>query len=274
MSSSPYSSKPSSKTPSKPGKALRLNRFLAECGLGSRRRVEELVLDGRILVNGEVCRDLSCQVNPQADEVALKGKGVLSLPTEQQYLMLNKPRGYVVTARDEFRRQTIYDLLPERASKLRYAGRLDKDSEGLLLLTTDGELINRLSHPRYKVEKVYKATISRRLSKQELDSLRKGVQIEGGLTRQAGVFVKSSSESGMTLKFVITEGRKRQIRQMVEAVGAKVLTLKRLQFGTLHLRDLPAGRWRPLTQQEIRSLKSITGENKNENSTARPAQKR
>ena len=255
---------------------MRLNRFLAECGLGSRRRVEELVLDGRILVNGEVCRDLSCQVNPQADEVALKGKGVLSLPAEQQYLMLNKPRGYVVTARDEFKRQTIYDLLPERASKLRYAGRLDKDSEGLLLLTTDGELINRLSHPRYKVEKVYKATISRRLSKQELDSLRKGVQIEGGLTRQAGVFVKSSSESGMTLKFVITEGRKRQIRQMVEAVGGKVKGLKRLQFGPLMLKNLATGAWRPLNPIELKALRYICDKGKklHEDRPHRPAQKR
>lgn len=256
-SSSRISSKPSSKTASKPGEGIRLNRFLAECGVCSRREADRHISEGAVKVNGEVCADLSTRILPGRDRVEFQGKE-LNRAEERIYLMLNKPRGYVVTRSDEFSRQTIYDLIPAGASQLRYAGRLDKNSEGLLLLTNDGELINRLTHPARKVEKVYRVQVSRRLSKAELDSLRGGVRIEGGMTHSAGVFVKTTSEAGMTLKMVITEGRKRQIRQMVEAVGAKVISLKRLQFGTLMLKDLPAGRWRPLTPGEIHGLKQLT----------------
>ncbi len=172
--------------------------------------------------------------------------------------MLNKPAGYVVTRSDELSRETVYALLPAQAAQLRYAGRLDKGSEGLLLFTNDGDLINRLTHPTRKVEKVYRVQIDRRLSKNDLQSLRQGVNIEGGRTLPAGVFVKSSRENGMTLKLVIREGRKRQIRQMLTAVGAKVLHLKRLQFGPLALKDLPPGRWRYLTPGELRALRQAT----------------
>ncbi len=256
MNSSTSSSKPSSKTASKPGDAVRLNRWLAECGVCSRRDADALIRGGEVRVNGELCTDLSRRIDPAADEVEHRGKA-LRRSSQRVYLMLNKPSGYVVSRRDEFARHTIYDLLPDSAANLSYAGRLDKNSEGLLLLTNDGELINGLTHPSRKVEKVYRAQINRRLNRQELDALRAGVSIEGGVTQSAGVFVKSSTESGMTLKIVITEGRKRQIRQMIEAVGARVLSLKRLQFGTLALKDLPPGRWRPLTPAEIRGLKYL-----------------
>jgi 23S rRNA pseudouridine2605 synthase len=216
-----------------------------------------LIRRGEVLVNGEVCTDLGRRIDPERDRVTHKG-AKLEPSGKKTYLMLNKPRGYVVTRSDEYERQTIYGLLPEDAGNLRYAGRLDKNSEGLLLMTNDGEMINKLTHPSHKVEKVYKVDINRNLGKRELDSLRKGVQIEGGQTQPAGVFVKSSTENSMTLKMVITEGRKRQIRQMVEAVGARVTHLKRLQFGPLVLKDLPVGRWRYLTPGEIRSLKAQT----------------
>lgn len=257
MSSSRSSLKTSSKTASKPGEGIRLNRWLAECGICSRRDADELIRKGEVRVNGELCNDLSRRIDPARDTVEHKGKKLERSP-ERVYLMLNKPRGYVVTRSDEFDRLTIYSLLPENASNLRYAGRLDKNSEGLLLLTNDGEMINKLTHPTHKVEKVYRVEINRRLGKKELDALRGGVRIEGGLTHSAGVYVKNSTEHGMTLKIVITEGRKRQIRQMVEAVGAKVLHLRRLQFGPLQLKDLPLGRWRPLTQAELRALKYVT----------------
>ncbi|MBW6513860.1 MAG: rRNA pseudouridine synthase [Candidatus Syntrophosphaera sp.] len=257
MNSSRSSSGTSSKTASKPGEGVRLNRWLAECGVCSRREADELIRRGEVRVNGEACADLSRRIDPAQDTVEHKGKK-LERAQERTYLLLNKPRGYVVSRSDEFERQTIYALLPESAANLRYAGRLDKNSEGLLLLTNDGDMINRLTHPTHKVEKVYRVEINRRLGKKELDALRAGVRIEGGITHSAGVYVKSSTESGMTLKLVITEGRKRQIRQMVEAVGAKVLRLKRLQFGPLLLKDLPTGRWRLLTAAELRALKFIT----------------
>lgn len=255
--SSTKSSKTSSKTASKSGEGVRLNRWLAECGICSRRDADELIRTGQVRVNGEVCTDLSQRIVSGKDEVSYGSKS-LQRTGEKVYLMLNKPRGYVVTKADEFDRQTIYSLLPDSAANLSYAGRLDKNSEGLLLLTNDGELINGLTHPTHKIEKVYKVQINRRLSKNELDALRNGVRIEGGMTHSAGVYVKSSTETGMILKVVLTEGRKRQIRQMVESVGAKVLHLRRLQFGSLLLKDLPLGRWRPLTPAEVRGLKYLT----------------
>ncbi|MCB5224783.1 MAG: pseudouridine synthase [Candidatus Cloacimonadaceae bacterium] len=260
MNSSRGSSTPSSKTASKPGEGIRLNRWLAQSGVCSRRDADELIRSGEVRVNGEICTDLSCRVDPEKDQVSLRGEE-LQPQTEMVYLMLNKPRGVLVTRADEFGRDTIYALLPQGAHNLRYAGRLDKGSEGLLLMTNDGELINALTHPKRGVEKVYRVEINRVLNKKELGDLRRGVPIEGGLTRPAGVFVKSQTEGGMTLKIVITEGRKRQIRQMLEAVGARVKRLKRLQFGTLQLKDLPEGRWRHLTPTELRSLKKLV-ENK------------
>ncbi|PKN72918.1 MAG: ribosomal large subunit pseudouridine synthase B [Candidatus Cloacimonetes bacterium HGW-Cloacimonetes-3] len=253
MSSSPSYTKPSSKTASKAGDPVRLNRFLADCGLGSRRKVEELITAGRVKLNGEVCTDLATQIDPANDDLQLDGKDI-SAKKQKMYLMLNKPRGYVVTQSDEMGRQTVYSLLPENAQNLAYAGRLDKNSEGLLLFTNDTALINLLTHPNYKVEKVYKVDIDRPLRKRELDKLRNGIEIEGGITHKAGVFVKEEDEKTMSLKMVITEGRKRQIRQMIEAVGAKVRRLRRMQFGPLKLKELPSGRWRPLDSGEVRAL--------------------
>ncbi len=253
MSSSSSYIKTSSRTVSKAGEEVRLNRYLADCGLGSRRKVEELITAGRVKLNGEVCTDLSMRVNPDKDELHLDNK-LLSARKQKMYIVLNKPRGYVVTQSDEMGRQTVYSLLPDYAQNLAYAGRLDKNSEGLLLFTNDTSLINLLTHPNYKVEKVYKVDIDRPLKKKELDVLRNGVEIEGGITQKAGVFVKEESETAMSLKMVITEGRKRQIRQMIEAVGAKVLRLRRMQFGPLKLKELPSGRWRNLEAGEVRAL--------------------
>ncbi|MDZ4182073.1 MAG: pseudouridine synthase, partial [Candidatus Cloacimonadaceae bacterium] len=140
MNSSAHSSKPSSKTASKTGSALRINRFLADAGLGSRRKVEELITSGKIRLNGEVCMDLSAMIDPAKDEVSYEGKP-LSAKKQMMYLILNKPRGYIVSQHDELKRNTVYELLPETARNLSYAGRLDKNSEGLLLFTNDGDLI-------------------------------------------------------------------------------------------------------------------------------------
>lgn len=258
MKSSQTSSKPLSKTASKPGKEIRLNRFLASCSLGSRRKVEELILAGKISINGAVCTDLAIQVNPERDEIRYENK-VLQGAEEAIYLILNKPLGYVVSRKDEYDRKTVYDLLPERYVNLPYAGRLDKNSEGLLLFTNDGILIKQLTHPSHKVEKTYRVVIDKKLNRSELQKLRTGVEIEGGLTHSAGVYVKSDTEKSMNLKLVITEGRKRQIRQMIEAVGAKVISLRRLQFGPIQLKDLPVGRWRPLFPGEINALYKETG---------------
>ncbi len=256
MSSSKTSLKPSSKTVSNAGEGIRLNRFLASKGFGSRRKADELIQGGRVSLNGQLCLDLGTKIDPNKDHVSVDGE---SLQTQEKllYLILNKPKGYVVTHSDEKQRATIYELLPPEAQNMNYAGRLDKNSEGLLLLTNDGELINRLTHPSFKVEKVYKAVVSPPLSRKSIQMLRAGVPIQGGESLPAGVYVKEEKERSMVLKLVIREGRKRQIRQMIEAVGSRVMNLKRLQFGPLLLKNLPLGHWRPLTPSEIKSLKSI-----------------
>ncbi|PKN80871.1 MAG: ribosomal large subunit pseudouridine synthase B [Candidatus Cloacimonetes bacterium HGW-Cloacimonetes-1] len=238
----------------KPGKQIRLNKYLADSGLGSRRKVEQLILAGRITINGEVCVDLAMQVDSSHDLVEYEGETVKP-DTKMLYIAFNKPRGYIVTQHDEHDRKTIYSLLPDLAQKCNYAGRLDKNSEGLLLITNDGDLINKLTHPKSKVEKVYKVDISPRLNGYQLEQLRRGVEIDGGKTYPAGVFVKKDADNKMTLKMVITEGKKRQIRLMIETVGAKVHNLKRLQFGPLKLGKLEPGMWRPLTVYEVRDLK-------------------
>ena len=252
-SSSPNSTEPSSKTVSRAGKTIRLNRYLADCGLGSRRKVEEFITSGRISVNGVIVKDLSTQIFSGKDTVTLDGK-IVQPELKKVYLILNKPRGYVVTRSDELGRKTVYSLLPQQAKELSYAGRLDKDSEGLLLFTNDTILINMLTHHKNKVEKVYRVDINRSLTNRELNILRNGVEIEGGKTLPAGVFVKAQNIEGMSLKIIISEGRKRQIRQMIEAVDAQVTYLKRLQFGPIKLKKLPVGSWRFLDSAEIQSL--------------------
>lgn len=253
MKSSQTSSKTSSKPVSKPGKSIRLNRFLADCGLGSRRKVESLITDGMISINGSICRDLSRTVDPEADRVEYAGKS-LKAATEKIYIIINKPMGYVVSQKDEYDRKTVYSLLPDKFANLPYAGRLDKNSEGLLLLSNDGELIKRLTHPSHKVEKVYRVWVEPKLKRSAILALRDGVEIEGGKTQSAQVFVKSENEDSMLLKITITEGRKRQVRHMIEAVGGKVKSLRRVQFGPIILGDLPLGRWRPLLIPEVRAL--------------------
>lgn len=232
---------------------MRLNKYLAKCGLGSRRKVEELILDGVIIINGEKCRDLAYTVDVENDEIRYLGKK-LKLPESDFYLILNKPSGYVVSQSDEFRRNTVYDLLPANFKSLPYAGRLDKASEGLLLFSSDGELIRRLTHPSFKIEKTYKLRVAPPLRKAQIESLRSGVEIEGRMSLPAKVYVKSKSDESMELRIIITEGRKRQIRNMITAVGSSVKNLRRVQFGTIKLDDLPVGRWRPLLDEEVRAL--------------------
>lgn len=262
MKSSQTSSSKLSKTPSKLGKELRLNRFLADCGLGSRRKTEELILSGKVMVNGQICTELSKTIDVEKDEVSYEGK-VIKPSEEKLYLILNKPAGYVVSQKDEYDRKTVYELLPDEYRNLPYAGRLDKNSEGLLLFSNDGDMINKLTHPKNMVEKVYRVSIEPPLKRKEIQALRDGVMIEGGITQRAKVYVKSQTDEGMTLRIIIYEGRKRQIRQMIEAVGAKVISLRRVQFGPLILKDLPKGRWRPLLPAEIHFLRKVINQKEN-----------
>ncbi|HPT70950.1 MAG TPA: pseudouridine synthase [Candidatus Cloacimonadota bacterium] len=247
---------------------MRINQFLAKSNLGSRRHVEELILQGKITVNGKVCKELATVIAPEKDVVQFNGKTV-EISQELIYIMLNKPFDYVVTKSDEFGRKTVYALLPDFARNLNPVGRLDMDSEGLLILTNDGFMANQMMHPKFKLEKTYKVEVQGIVNRESLERLRSGVEIEGTKTQSARVFVKSRSGDKSVLRITIREGKKRQIRRMIETIGCKVLALKRLQIGDITLEKLPVGMWRYLTTYEIlslkRSLSSKSIENKKNN---------
>ena len=232
---------------------VRINKFLAQCNLGSRRSVEKLILDGKILVNGKVEMNLSLQIDPNMDVIKYEGKEIMP-QKENIYLMLNKPKKYLVSKKDDFDRKLIYDLLPDFGTNLFYIGRLDYMSEGLLLLTNDGDFAEKIIHPRYKLQKLYKVKIKGKISDDNVEKLRKGIMLNGKMTKPAIVFVNSVKNNTTTLKITIFEGRKRQIRYMLKSVGSEVLELKRLQIGNVKLNKLPLGMWRMLKPSEIISL--------------------
>jgi 23S rRNA pseudouridine2605 synthase len=239
-------------------RTLRINRYLSQCGLGSRRKVEALVLKGRIAVNMRVVNDLSRQVNPETDTVTLDGKALVPL-TRKYYFMINKPRG-CITTRDELEnRSIVMDLIPERFREAGVfpVGRLDRDTEGLLILTNDGDLAFRLTHPRFGIEKEYTVTLNRPLQDEDRTRLERGVVIEGKRTGRAKI--APMAESGETLRITIAEGKKRQIRIMFSIFNYRVKKLKRVRFGPLRLSHLPAGSYRTLRESEVKALRSATG---------------
>ncbi len=232
---------------------VRINKYLAQCNLGSRRSVEKLIIDRKVSVNDSIVVDLSLQIDPQVDIIKFEGKEVVP-KSENIYLMLNKPKKYLVSKKDDFDRRLIYDLLPDFGTNLFYIGRLDYMSEGLLLLTNDGDFAEKIIHPRYKLEKVYKVKIKGRITDANIEQLRTGIVLNGKKTKPAIVFVNNIKNNTTTLKITIFEGRKRQIRYMLKSVGSEVLDLKRLQIGNVKLNKLPLGMWRMLKPSEITSL--------------------
>ena len=234
---------------------MRINKFLAQAGLGSRRSCEQLVLESKIRVNGKIIKDLATDIDPQNDIVEYKNKK-LRLSSNKIYLMLNKPVGYLVTAADPFERQTVFDLLPEFKEHIFPIGRLDKNSEGLLLLSNDGNFAQKITHPSRKLPKTYLVKAKGRIYFRQLRDLREGVQLEDGKTIPAKVFIKSFNKAqNMTkLRMIIYEGRNRQIRRMLKAVGSSVIELKRVQIGEINIGKMPKGEWRYLKEKEVRSI--------------------
>ncbi|MBC8416448.1 MAG: rRNA pseudouridine synthase [Candidatus Cloacimonetes bacterium] len=232
---------------------VRLNKYLAQCNMGSRRSVEALISNRRIKINGITTTDLSTIVDEEKDVVEVDDK-ILKRTSEKIYLMQNKPPKYVVTKKDELNRSTVYDLLPDFGVNIFSIGRLDYMSEGLLLFTNDGDFSEKIIHPRYKLPKLYKVKVKGNMNTIQLEQLRKGVKISGKVTQPAIVHVKRRTSEVTILRMTIFEGRKRQIRYMLKAIGSEVLELKRLQIGNLKLGKLPPGMWRMLKPTEIRSL--------------------
>jgi len=234
---------------------MRINKFLAQAGLGSRRSCETLVLDGKIKVNGKIITDLATDVNPESDEIEYKNK-TLTLPQKDIYIMLNKPMGYIVTADDPYDRQTVFQLLPEFKAHVFAVGRLDKNSEGLLLLTSNGEFAQKITHPSSKLGKTYLVKAKGNIPLYKIKQLRNGIELKDGKTLPAKVFVKSynKSQDVTKLRMVIYEGRNQQIRRMLQAVGSSVIELKRVQIDSISLGKLPKGHWRFLKDKEIQSI--------------------
>ena len=234
---------------------MRLQKFLARAGVASRRGSENLMTAGRVRVNGQVVSELGSRVDPHTDTVTVDGREV-HLADSAVTLMLNKPAGYLTTMSDPFNRPTVADLVPvSRYPGLFPIGRLDFDTTGILLFSTDGELGNGLLHPRHHVDKSYTARVEGRIGLKQIQALREGVALEDGMTLPAEVELIKAHRSSSILRITIHEGRKRQVRRMCEFVGHPVLELNRCSFGPLSLGDLPQGSWRLLSNSEITSLR-------------------
>lgn len=238
--------------------AERLQKILARAGFGGRRTVEPLISAGRVTVNGSVAT-LGMRADPEVDRIAVDGAPLRLQTLTSVVIALHKPVGYVVTAADEQGRPTVYDLIPDAPRGLRYVGRLDIGTSGLLLLTTDGELAHRLTHPRYDVEKVYEAVVEGDVSETVMARLRAGVDLDDGRTAPARVERLPWHGDGTLLRLVIHEGRNRQVRRMCEAVGHRVRRLRRTAVGPIHLGALPSGAARALTASEEHALRTQVG---------------
>jgi 23S rRNA pseudouridine2605 synthase len=228
---------------------MRLNRFLALAGIASRRGAEEFIRNGRVTVNGVVCTDFSTQIS-SADHVKVEGRLVRAC--EYIYLLLNKPSDYLTTRSDENSRKSIYDLLPRNLPKLAHVGRLDKESEGLLLLTNDGDLAFRITHPKFKLEKEYLVTLDREFDPADAPKTKKGVYLAEGRARFDSV-VKVNRQQ---VRVILTQGLKRQVRRVLAALGYKVRRLQRVRIGPLTDQGLRSGEVRLLSQREVDLLTS------------------
>ncbi len=240
---------------------LRLQKYLADCGVASRRASEELIKAGRVKVNGEIVRQMGVIIDETVDEVLFDDKAVNPV-SRKIYVMLNKPVGYVSTVSDEKGRPTVVDLVSDIQDRLFPVGRLDYDTEGLILLTNDGELTYKITHPKNDISKTYVAEVSGNISMETINILRKGVIIDGYKTQPAEVEVVGATQYGTKIEITIHEGKNRQIRKMFEALGCTVKRLKRTKEAGLVLGHLPVGKWRKLSESEINMLKKIGTEAK------------
>jgi len=235
----------------------RLQKILSQAGVASRRASEQLMLDGRVTVNGTTVRSLGTKADAAHDDIRVDGRRI-RMAERHRYLLLNKPRGYLTTRSDPQRRPTVLDLLHGVREYVYPVGRLDSDSEGLLLLTNDGELANRLTHPRHGVSRVYEARVLGVPDAHDVDLLSRGVVIDGRRTAPATVRIRAAERDGTAASLVISlrEGRNRQVRRMCEAVGHPVSHLRRVAIGPIKDAKLKPGQWRELTAQEIERLRT------------------
>lgn len=234
----------------------RLQKIMAELGVASRRKCEELILQGKVKVNNQVITELGTKVDKQKARIEVEGKQLIHHITKV-YVLLNKPVGYITSAKDQFNRPTVLDLVSGLNERLFPVGRLDYDTEGLLILTNDGELTYKITHPSHNVCKTYTAKVRGRVSTKTVEAFREGIMVEDYKTAPAELEILKYVENDTFVNITIHEGRNRQVRKMCDAVGHKVLKLKRISIGELKLGDLKVGQWRNLTAEEVQYLYSL-----------------
>lgn len=232
---------------------MRLNRWIAQASELSRRAADGSILNGEVSVNGETVTKVGLVINPKEDRVSLRGK-ILRPPEEYKYLVFNKPRGYLVTKSDPQGRPTIWDLMGKLKLGLNAVGRLDFDSEGLIIITNDGDFLYRLTHPKHEVWKSYRVKVRGLPTHEAIKKLSNGIDLREGRTAPARVGIAKKEQGATWLDFEIREGRYRQIRRMCKSVGYPVIVLKRMSLGPIKLGKLPAGKWRDLSSRELREL--------------------
>lgn len=231
---------------------IRLQKMLADCGVASRRKSEELIEKGLVKINGRVAR-IGDKVNPHKDRVTVNGHKVVC-ESRNYYIMLHKPRGYITTMNDERDRKCVAELVKDVPARVYPVGRLDRDSEGLLIMTNDGEFANAVIHPSKHVQKTYRVTVRPGITEEQLVQINIGIEIDGRKTAPADAWVISREPGRVVLEIVLQEGRNRQIRKMCEKLGLEVARLKRTSIGSVKLGMLQPGKWRELTAEEIRKL--------------------
>ena len=237
---------------------VRLQKFLANQGICSRRKAEEYIKQGLVKVNGITITELGSKINPEEDEVTLKGKKVGIADIKKVYILLNKPIGYVTTTCDQFGRDTVLDLVKIK-KKLLPVGRLDMYTSGALILTNDGEFIYKVTHPKYEIEKTYNVTVKGIITKEEVERLQEGVEIEDYTSGKAKVkILKTDKEKDISrIEITIHEGKNREVRKMCNAIGRKVLALHRSKIENIDVKHLKSGEWRYLTSKEISKFKEL-----------------
>lgn len=240
---------------------IRLQKFIASAGVMSRRAAEEEIKNGNISINGHVA-EIGMSVDPRSDIVTYRGKRIKYEHQEHVYIMLNKPRGYLCSTSDDRGRKCVTDII-DLDTRIYPVGRLDLISEGMLLLTDDGELKNRLTHPRYSLPKVYRVKVAEEVGDEEYAILTSPLEIDGYTIKPVDVMIGTKDESGTVLKMTLQEGRNRQIRKMCEQAGLTVKRLSRVSIGNLKLNNLPVGKWRYLTDEEVEYLRKATRSGKN-----------
>lgn len=236
----------------------RLQKILSHAGVASRRAVEEMIRAGRVSVDGTVVTELGAKYDPARHAIAVDGIRIAA-EEKKYYILLNKPRGYLSTARDDRGRKTVLDLLPDFSARLYPVGRLDADTEGLLLITNDGAMTQGLLHPRFEITKTYHAEIVGEVTEAGLAQLRRGILLEDGMTAPARVRILRAEEGRTVVETIIHEGRNRQVRRMFAAIGCRVVSLRRVRFAQLTLKGLACGAFRHLTAEEIQALRRIAG---------------